>query len=262
MLDASLTELTGLNDAAQAWVSLFEPGERIAIKVNCIRSSSYWTRPPLVFALVNRLQEIGVPAEQITIFDRLTSELELAGYPINRDGPGVRCFGTDSDYAAGWTIMDEEVKLSNILLSCDALINMPILKQHGTSGISFAMKNHYGTFDRPGRFHQPRIGRALAELNALDPIRERTRLIIGDALTIVGPNWYSGVPGDTILASFDPVAHDTLGLHIFDQTMHPDQPPSDTPAYHRASPWLENGSALGLGTSTLTDIDVVEVNLT
>jgi len=36
MLGASITALTGLDNATEAWASLFKPGERIAIKVNTI----------------------------------------------------------------------------------------------------------------------------------------------------------------------------------------------------------------------------------
>ena len=183
MLDASITNLTGVDDATEAWAFLFDPGERIAIKVNTIAGSDYWTHPPLVTAVTERLQEAGVPAEQIVIFDRSGGELAAAGYEINQDGPGVRCYGTDNAYTPGWSLMERQIELSDVLLGCDALINMPLLKQHAYCGISFALKNHYGTFDRPETFHRPRIDTAIAELNGLTEIKDRTRLIIGDAPT-------------------------------------------------------------------------------
>ncbi len=75
MLDASITRLTGLNDAREAWAALFKPGERIAIKVNTFSNSLIWTHVPLVTAVTESLQEAGIPAEQITIFDFQTFEL-------------------------------------------------------------------------------------------------------------------------------------------------------------------------------------------
>jgi hypothetical protein len=93
MLDASIMELTGLNDAVKAWAALFSPNERIAIKVNSHPGGS--THVPLVMAVTEPLQAAGVPAEQILIFDRYSQELEDEGYPLNKDGPGVRCYGTD-----------------------------------------------------------------------------------------------------------------------------------------------------------------------
>lgn len=266
MLDASITELTGLHEASEAWAALFDPSQRIAIKVNAFRNSIIWTHVPLVMAVIECLQELGVPAEQIVIFDYYTSELEEAGYPVNEDGPGVRCYGTDRNYTAGSTLVDLDVGLSDILLDCDALINIPILKAHMISGITFAMKNHYGTIDRPSLFHQPRIGRAIAELNALPPIRDRTRLIIGDVLEAClryghsWPYWRADMTGDSILMSFDPVAHDTVGLQMFSQLLTEDGG-NPAAATSQATPWLENGAQLGLGTNDPDSIELVEVTL-
>jgi hypothetical protein len=178
MLDSGITELTGIEEPAQAWRSLFRPKERIAIKINTIgsggRGSEVWTHPELVSTVTDILQEIGIPAEQIVVFDRSDGELRRAGYVINDDGPGVRCQATGDHYQPGWQLVGEDVRLSRILLNCDALINMPILKSHGMAGLSFAMKNHYGTFERPEDFHAPeRMKRCLTELNALAPIIDR-----------------------------------------------------------------------------------------
>ncbi len=254
MLDASISELTGLDDADRAWASLFNPSERIAIKVNALRSSSFWTHVPLVMAVTERLQEAGVSAEQIVIFDRETRELEAAGFPVNKDGAGVRCYGTDinANYVTGWTMMERDIGFSNILLNCDVLINMPILKQHAYSGISFAMKNHYGVFDKPWEFHE-RIERALPELNALQPIKEKIRLIIGDVLAVVKQGWSSAIPGDSIVMSSDPVAHDTIGLQLYEEALASEG--LDSRVAGRVTPWLE------LGTNDLDTIDLVEIAL-
>ncbi|MBU0492039.1 MAG: DUF362 domain-containing protein [Chloroflexi bacterium] len=263
MLDASITRLTGLNDAREAWAALFKPHERVAIKVNTIDTSLYWSHVPLVLAVAECLQEAGIPAEQIVIYDRTSRELKRAGYTINQDGQGVRCYGTDATpakYARDWAILNSGIGLSSILLGCDALINIPILKYHDYSGVTFAMKNHFGTFDRPALFHRARTGPGIAELNALSPIRDRTRLIIGDALTICTAGWQSAVPGDSILMSFDPVAHDVLGLQLLvEAIVAKDQNPSA--AKSNANPWLAQSAKLGLGTNDPAHMDLVEVSL-
>jgi hypothetical protein len=82
------------------------------------------------------------------------------------------------------------------------------------------MKNHFGTFNRPASFHRPHTGPALVELNALPPIKDRTRLIIGDTLAICPISrhgWFEAVTGDSILMSFDPVAHDAVGLQMLSE---------------------------------------------
>ncbi len=260
MLNTSITKLTGTDDAGKAWAALFSPDERIAIKVNTIATSRFWTHVPLVMAVTECLQEAGIPAGQIIIFDRYTSELEGAGYSINKDGPGVRCYATDRNYTAGWKLVGFDIQLSDILFNCDALINMPILKHHTVSGCTFAMKNHYGTFDRPGHFHQGRIGRAIAELNALPPIRDRTRLIIGDALTVCTGGWHRAVTWDSILIGFDPVAHDTVGLQVLIETRS-SEGLNSTAVTNMANRWLENAVELGLGTNNPDHIELIEVGL-
>jgi hypothetical protein len=265
MLDASITGLTGLGDARAAWAALFAPDERIAIKVNAFRNSIIWTHVPLVMAVVESLQEAGVPAEQIVIFDYYTNELEEAGFPVNKDGPGVRCYGTDSACTEGWKANNTNVKLSNILLGCDALINMPILKSHMIAGLSFALKNHFGTVSRPDSLHM-NIGQTTAALNALPPIKDRTRLIVGDVLTAClrysnsFPYWDSDFTGDSILVSFDPVAHDTVGLQLFGQLLT-DDGGDPSAAIRWMTSTLVSGAELGLGTDDPENIDLVEVNL-
>jgi hypothetical protein len=281
MLDASITALTGLNDAREAWAALFSPDERIAIKVNTLGFTGvapFWTHAPLAMAVTECLQEVGVPAEQIFLYDITTSDLAGAGYAINRGGPGVRCYGTaeswddrktkngrtywqSNAFVPGWALSGREVRLSEILLNCDALINMPRLSDHSLSGITFAMKNHYGTFDSATAFHQHKtFCHAVAELNALSPIADRTRLIIGDVLLIVG--WGDAVTGDSLLMSFDPVAADTVALQLWlDAWPSGSEGLMPETVIDRATPWLETAAALGLGTSDPDNMRAVEVKV-
>lgn len=265
MLDASITKLTGLDSAKDAWSALFGADERVAIKVNAFRNGLIWTHVPLVMAVTDALQEAGVPAENIVIFDYWTSELETAGFPVNKDGPGVRCYGTDEQYTRDWEIGGRTLGLSDVLLSCDALINMPVLKSHMITGITFAMKNHYGTIPNPGSFHAS-IGQRMAELNALPPIKDRTRLIVGDVLTACVryrnsyPYWESDWTGDSILMSFDPVAHDAVGLDILSR-LRTEVGSSPDPLIGMATPCLEAAVNAGLGTDDPENMDLIEVNL-
>ena len=267
MLDASITRLTGMNDAREAWRALFAPGERIAIKVNAFRNSLIFTHVQLVTAVTDSLQEAGVPAENIVIYDYYTSELEEAGFAVNPDGPGVRCVGTDKDYSDGFEIVGSKIQLSNILLGCDALINMPVLKSHMLAGISYALKNHYGTLSRPDSFHGgTKLNMGLPELNTLSPIKDRTRLIIGDALAAClrygssWPYWEADYTGDSIMMSFDPVAHDAVGFKLFSDLLAADGG-NTASAIGMATPWLENATKIGLGTHNFDDIDLAEMTL-
>jgi hypothetical protein len=260
MLDAAIVKLTGLGDVQAAWAALFAPQERIAIKVNAILGGRLWTHVPLALAVAECLQGAGVPPEQIVIFDRSGTDLMGAGYTINRSGPGVRCMGTDYRYTGGWKMMDVDIKFSDTLLNSDALINIPVLKGHPMTGITFALKNHYGTFDSPEKFHDARTRQALGELNALPPIKERARLTVGDVLAVASGSWRSVMAGDSILMSFDPVAHDATGLKLYGDMMA-SQGSNPTLASKLATPWLENAAALGLGTNDPAHIELMEVSL-
>jgi hypothetical protein len=262
MLDTSITALTGLDDARAAWSSLFSPDEQIAIKVNTLFSQDC-THLALVMAIVQSLQDAGVPPEQIVIFDARTQHLMNAGYPVNEDGPGVRCHG--ANYTAGWTIADTDIGLSSVLLECDALINVPILTGvvFAGMGISFAMKNHFGTFDKPRSFHDDRFLTGVTELNALPPIKDRTRLVIGDILTAGAYRSHYGrlvVGGEKLLTSFDPVALDTIGTKIAAEAYAAEGADS-TAVATQADPWLTRAAELGLGTNDPETIDLVEIGL-
>lgn len=265
MLDASITSLTGLDDASSAWAALFRPNERIAVKVNVFRNSLVWTHLTLVEALTAALQEAGIPGEQILVYDYLTSEFETAGYPVNEGGSGVQCYGSDGRHTAGWTVAGRRVSLSNVLLDCDALINVPILKAHTMAGLSFALKNHFGTVESPASLHTP-LSQCIAELNAVPAIRDRTRLIIGDALGIClralgsWPYWRDAIRGDSLLVSCDPVAVDTLGLKLFSEALAA-AGGNPAPAQGRTQPYLDMAAELGLGTNDEANMDLVEVAL-
>lgn len=266
MLDASITRLTGLNDARQAWATLFKPGERIAIKVNTFSNSLIWTHVPLVLEVTNSLQEAGIPAEQITIFDYRTSELSTAGFAVNVDNPGVRCTGMDSNYSAEpSTVLNRKINLANTLKDCDALINIPILKSHMLAGVTFAMKNHYGSIWYPDVLHGDSM-RAIAGLNALPEIKDRTRLIIGDALSAnlryanSYPYWSEDWVGDSIFMSFDPVAHDTLGLQLLSRELEKIGENAAS-LVGMATPAMQYAVELGLGTNDPANMEFIEQTL-
>ncbi|MBN2394274.1 MAG: DUF362 domain-containing protein [Anaerolineae bacterium] len=267
MLDASIVALTGLADASTAWATLFRPHERVALKVctfGCGRGSSdVYTHPPLVMAVAEALQEVGIPPEQIVIFDRQTGELKGAGFTINRSKKGIRCYGTHFGQT-GWQLMGDPIKLADVLLECDALINIPLLKAHGIGGMTFALKSHYGTFNKPQNYHKGTIEHAIAELNALPPIKERTRLTIGDVLVVSttahpsAPYWTLDVVGDSILMSFDPVAHDAVGLELLDTHIKNNKSHYNTSLAKR---WLKNAAELGLGTNDKANMELIELSL-
>ena len=257
MLDAGLSTLTGVPDVLAVWRALFDPGERVLLKVNCIAYGGP-TQPAVTYAVAQRLQEAGLKAEDILIFDRTNYELRAAGYALNDGGAGVQCHGSRGD---GTKIMlsQARVRFFQEIDACDALVNLPTPKQHGTSGVSVSLKNHYGSVDNPGALHGNRCDPAIAELNAQPAIRDKTRLIVGAALNVSPGDWNRPERENALLLSFDPVALDTVARDILVRYMR--DRGGDAGFLIGGSRHLATAQALNLGATDPNLIDLREVTL-
>jgi uncharacterized protein (DUF362 family) len=154
LVDVGIMQLTGQTTAADAWASVLpslSPDDLVTIKVNCI-NSSLPTHPEVVDAIAAGLVAAGVKENNIIIWDRTNRELTGCRYKYNAGDTGVRCFGTNEK---GWgydkqvKVADRSSRPSKILTSSDHIINVPVLKDHGTAGVTLSMKNHYGSVNNP-----------------------------------------------------------------------------------------------------------------
>ena len=71
------------------------------------------------------------------------------------------------------------------------VINLPILKDHGGAGITFAMKNMFGVVDQPWTLHANHCDPGVADLNCIPAVRDKVWFTVGDAISSV----YDGGPG-------------------------------------------------------------------
>jgi hypothetical protein len=238
MLDDGMRTLTGTADVQAVWRALFEPGEKVLLKVNCIAYGGP-TQPAVTYAVAERLQTAGLRAEDILVFDRTDHELQSAGYAL--EAP----------------LTQARVRFFQEIDNCDAIINLPTPKQHGGAGISVALKNHYGSVNEPGRLHGTWCDPAIAELNAQDNLRNKTRLIVGAALKVSPADWNQPKREDALLLSFDPVALDTVARDIL--VRHRQALGLNTGFLVDGARHLATAQALGLGTSDSNRIDLQEV---
>jgi hypothetical protein len=257
MLDAGVSTLTGVADVPAVWRTLFDPGERVLLKVNCI-SYGGPTQPAVAHAVARRLQDAGLLAENILIFDRTDAELAAAGYTLNEGGPGVQCHGARGDGAEA-VLTQASVRFYQEFDASDAIVNVPIPKQHGSAGVSVSMKNHYGSVNRPGSLHGNWCDPAIAELNAQPNVRDKTRLVVGAALSVSPWNWNQPERENALLLSFDPVALDTVGRDIL--VRHRQSLGLDAGYLIDGARHLGTAQALGLGTADASRIDLREVVL-
>jgi hypothetical protein len=257
MLDAGLSALTGVPDALSIWRALFDPGERVLLKVNCI-SSGGPTQPSVTYAVAQRLQDAGLAAENVLIFDRTDRELESAGYTLNDGDPGVQCHGQRGTGTQA-ALSQATVRFYRAFDDCDAIVNIPTPKQHGTAGVSVAMKNHYGSIDRPGALHGGRCDPGVAELNAQPTIRDKTRLVVGAALNVSPGSWNQPARADALLLSFDPVALDTVARDIL--VHHRQERGMGVNSLIEGAPQLSTAQTLKLGATDAELIDLQEIVL-
>ncbi len=230
--------------------------------MNAFSHSIIWTHAELVKAVTDGLQETGIPGEHIVIYDAYTNELKEAGFLVNQDGPGVRCLGTDLACSSTWKVGSETARLSDILTGCDALINMPVLKSHWMAGYTFALKNHLGSVFWPAGMHH--FSESLPGLNGLKPIKDATRLVVGDAIHANRawsnslPYWSPDTKGDSILVSYDPVACDAVAMQILSKMIE-DNGGDSAMIKGMSAAWMAAVDKAGLGTNHMDNIQLVEI---
>jgi len=225
LLDKALQTLLKLDKPTEAWKKLVRPGQKIGLKVNALGGRGLSSNLQLVEAICARLQEVGIRASDIVIWDRDTEELERAGFQVSAGGNRVQCYGTDQLGYEDELVSFGSVgsRLSKILTQrCDVLINLPVLKDHDGAGISAALKNMYGVIHNPNKYHPNGCNPYIADVNMLPEIRTKTRLTICDGTTAS----YEGGPGfkpqyawknNALVVSHDPVALDYVGWQIIER---------------------------------------------
>jgi uncharacterized protein (DUF362 family) len=263
LVDSAVTQFTGQTTIGDAWASVligFSPDDLVTIKVNCI-NRSLPTHREVVDAITEGLVAAGVKENNIIVWDRTNHELTNCRYIHNTGNTGVRSFGSNEN---GWgynkriDLGGRNVRLARILESSDHLINVPVLKDHGTSGITLSMKNHYGSVDNPGTLHGGQCDPYIAELNNVPEIRDKTRLIVLDGLMGI----YQGGPGgqpqfihNSVMVGQDPVALDYQGWKILD---------AERQKHGRTLPQprqLNTAAKLGLGTNDPNNIQVEKLDV-
>jgi uncharacterized protein (DUF362 family) len=276
MVDESIKTLTGISDVGEAWKSIF-PGitqnSTITIKVNCI-NSSVPTRPELVDCIINGLALMDFSGQNfhknnVIIWDRTNGELSSSGYThyTGSDPNTPRCFGTNEsgvgyDGSCPLNVTGSTTYPSRIMsILSDYLINVGVLKNHGTSQVTLSLKNHYGSVS-PVPSHSGYCSPAIPSLNqqirdVITP-NDMQRIFIIDVLWASVVNGPSGNPDwnpKKILMSLDTVACDYRGWQVINEERQGSgYSPVNWPIYHIQT---ASQSPYNLGT---TDINLIEIN--
>jgi uncharacterized protein (DUF362 family) len=253
-LNLSLQAITGKADPAAAWGTLFARHETVGIKLSCLPGRMLSSSPGLVAAIVAGLLAAGLNKKNIIIWERTSRELENAGYEISRSG--LKTMGSDElpDRGYGSRIAiagSVGTVFSRIMEDIDALISVPVLKDHDLAGVSLAMKNMYGAIFNPNKFHANRCDPYVADLCSHPLVKGKLRLAVCDASRVQfhnGPAFFPQYAREFggLLVSRDPVALDFCGWGIIDSLRREAGLPSLAEAGREPS-YIRTASRLGLG---------------
>lgn len=229
MVDTAVMELTGKKSAKEAWSSLFKPTDKVGLKPNCLGRQLCWPHPATVDAVIEGLLSAGVAYDRMYMWD-------MWGFNASPLSRRYRNSKMKVRHIKAWGYSRKKfkipsgpaVQLTKPLLLVDAVVNIPVLKDHDLTGVTCAMKNMaLGSVPKPSIYHANRQGERLCdpmvpEIYNLSPIKDKTRLIVADAFNIIingGPK--GNAAGlrklHSVFAATDPVAMDRVAWTIIDQ---------------------------------------------
>jgi hypothetical protein len=218
-LDQGLMKLTGKSRPEDAWLEFVSPADRVGIKVNPVARTLPTSRE-LVQAVIDGLQEAGVPRAQIAVWDRRLLDLTSGGFTRERFS-GIELLGTevvgpngkytndrgelwsleniDREAPAYWADIEGNYSPDDLPYMVNGgkysyfsklvtrrftkVINIPVLKGGVQPvGHTFCLKNlAYGSLSNTSRLHRVGVN-AIPEPCAFPCLRDKAVLHIGDAL--------------------------------------------------------------------------------
>ena len=272
MVEQGLCRLTSEVKPADAISHFYLPKDKIGLKVNCLAGRMASTHPEIALVAADLLKTTGIKDKNIVIWDRSTRELKEIGFPLNVNGNGPRCFGTDAQ-GAGYSQELINYKHIGSLLSrimesfTNVQLNLPVLKDHSLSGVTGALKNYFGAVHNPNKYHDDGCDPFIADLNQVPQIREQQRLIVCDALRVqcnggpsYHPQWAENYGG--IIVGDDPVAVDFVGYQIIDRIRRKHGLPDLEKAGRKPKHiFTAADSEHNLGKASSEDIELVEKSI-
>ena len=267
MFEIGLNAMSGESDYPEWFRLLFGDDDVIGIKVNTLGGPGMSTRAEAVDIFSRILSDSGIPRKKHLIWDRHDRELKAVGYTLKATG-GPLCFGTDHTGVGYSNRLVSKGKIGGLLSRiltdyCSGFVNFPVLKDHGVAGITCSLKNHYGCIHNPNKYHDNGCDPYIADLNSLEQIRMRQRLIIVDCLKVqfhAGPAYHRRWAADygALLFGTDPVAIDTVGYGIIED-LRRDAGIKPLKGSRREPIYIQRSAQYGLGNNDPEKIELKEL---
>ena len=264
LLEIGLAALDASSNLKLALNSVL-PGGVVGFKTSCLARRFNSTPVALVGALTALLIDHGFDPNDLIVWERTNRELVDAGFTLNASGKGVRYLGTDANgvgYSGEFSTSGPVDSLVSRIMTdmIQHSVNIPVLKDHSIAGLSAGMKNMYGAIHNPNKFHADCCDPFCAHVNNLEPIHQRHRLTIIDAIRVQydgGPGYMAQfmVPFGALVISRDPVASDRIGLEILER-LRKDYGRPPLAQTGREVKYLKTAKAIGLGEEDISRIDI------
>lgn len=209
MMDQGLLALTSAGDLGEAWRSVLNGAQQVAVKFNSVGAELIATNAAIARVLVDSLRRAGLPTKAITL-------VEAPEHLADELGTGQPRAGWAESIRVGSNVES----LARYFVDADAVINVGTLKTHQIAGMSGCMKNiSHAVIRRPGRYHANGCAPFVGHVVGAPPVASRLRLNVLSALRVVidgGPDATEQqlASGGAVLMSFDPVAVDSVGLGL------------------------------------------------
>jgi uncharacterized protein (DUF362 family) len=303
MVRRGMRELTGAPSSTEAWRYFFEPGDVVGIKVNPVGQPYLISAPEVMQTIIEGLEAAGVKRRDIVAFDRYRTMFLTGGFDkwlpegvrwaaaTNEvDALQLGMDGYDPDHYMEMALMmpnaprDAHSRRSYVVkfLTKDVnkLINLGVLKQHQSAGVTIALKNlSHGLVNNVARSHisstNNACGAFIPAVIDIPVIRNKVVLNVIDGIK----GAYHGGPGNKVQKyiwerksmyfATDPVAVDRIGLGVIDdQRARMGMPPialataDNDSVFVRMQPeHIEIAGALGLGESDESKIELKTIKL-
>jgi uncharacterized protein (DUF362 family) len=276
MVDQAVMTLTGAASALEAWKSLFKPTDKVGLKPNSLGRELCWTHPATVDAIIEGLLSAGVPYGNMYMWDMWGFEASPLSSRYRKSPMKIKPIKAWGFERKAHTIPSgPPVNFTKALTAVDAVVNLPVIKDHDLAGVTCALKNMaFGSIPNPWAFHATRSGERLCdpmvpEIYALGPIKDKVRLIVADAFSVIIDGGPKGNPRGlrklhSVFAATDPVAMDRVALKIIEGLRAEAKMPrlEDRPAKAGRPTHVFTAARMGLGTADLERIDHVVKTVT
>jgi uncharacterized protein (DUF362 family) len=253
LFDRAIEELGGMK-------AFVKKGQKVLVKPNIgwevppERAAN--TNPALVARIVEQCRAAG--AKEVYVFDNSCDDgprsYRTSGIEAAARAAGAKVAPANSERAYERVKVPGKVltqaKVHELLLEADVFINVPVLKSHGSTGLTIGMKNLMGVVWDRGYWHRNDLVQCIADFAAY----RKPDLVVVDAWRVMkrgGPR--GGTEGDLVdlkaqLLSTDLVAVDAAATRLFGASL-------------QDVGYIERAAQAGLGRLDLDALDIRRITI-